>query len=203
MKKEIWSGHIIRFVEVSGEWWAIASDVAKALGYKKPRNAVTRHALKRGTYNDGVSATSYVVIQEPDIYRLIFGSKLEAAEQFQMWVFEVIKQLRQSVGLEGFQVFRMLDKEHQKKAMEKLNHSINEPSRKDFIKANTIANKAVSNIFGYEKMVKKGDMTPEMLVSREKILDETVQLMSMKEKYGLQFSVSDKIYNHSAELKTA
>ncbi|MBM7710640.1 Bro-N domain-containing protein [Enterococcus xiangfangensis] len=196
MKTEIWNDHEIRFIELNNEWWAVGSDVAKALGYKKPRNAVNRHALKRGTYNDGVSATSYVIIQEPDIYRLIFGSKLDSAEQFQKWVFNVIKQLRQSVGIEGFQVFRMLDKEHQKEAMAKLNRSIKDPKPKDFIKANTIANKAVSNLYGHSKMVNKEAMTPEMLADREAVLDETVQLMTMKEKYGLQFSVSEKIYNH-------
>lgn len=202
MKTEIWNGHTIRFVEIENEWWAFASDVAKALGYKKPRNAVSRHALKQGTYNDGISATSYVIIQEPDIYRLIFGSKLDSAKQFQDWVFDVIKKLRQSVGFEGFQVFRMLDKEHQKEAMTKLSHAITEPQPKDYIKANTIANKAVSNIYGHSKMLKKEDMTPEMLVDREPILDETVELMAVKEKYGLQFSVSEKIYNRSAELQT-
>ncbi len=196
MKTEIWNDHEIRFIELNNEWWAVASDVAKALGYKKPRNAVNRHALKRGTYNDGFSATSYVIIQEPDIYRLIFGSKLDSAEQFQNWVFNVIKELRQSVGLEGFQVFRMLDEEHQKEAMAKLNRSTKDPKPKDFIKANTIANKAVSNLYGHPKMLNKEAMTPEMLADREAVLDETIQLMTMKEKYGLQFSVSEKIYNH-------
>ncbi|KAF3370448.1 hypothetical protein BXA51_17875 [Enterococcus faecium] len=70
------------------------------------------------------------------------------------------------------------------------------------IKRNVIANKAVSTIYGHSKMVKKKDMTPEMLVDREPILDETVELMTVKEKYGLQFSVSEKIYNRSAELQT-
>lgn len=203
MKTEVWNGQIIRFVEANNEWWAVASDVAKALGYKKPRNAVSRHALKRGTYNDGISATSYVIIQEPDIYRLIFGSKLESAMQFQDWVFDVIKKLRQSVGLEGFQVFRMLDKEHQKEAMAKLSHSIDDPKPKDFIKANTIANKAVSNLYGCSKLIKKEAMTPEMLANRETILDEIVQLMTMKEKYGLHFSVSEKIYNHQVKSEIA
>jgi hypothetical protein len=33
MKVENWNGHAIRFVERSGEWWAVAKDVAAALGY--------------------------------------------------------------------------------------------------------------------------------------------------------------------------
>lgn len=133
---------------------------------------------------------------------MAFKSRKKEAEAFQDWIFGIIKELRQSTGLEGFQVFRMLDKEHQKEAMTKLSHAITEPKPVDYIKANVIANKAVSTIYGHSKMVKKKDMTPEMLVDREPILDETVELMTVKEKYGLQFSVSEKIYNRSAELQT-
>ena len=133
---------------------------------------------------------------------MAFKSRKKEAEAFQDWIFDIIKELRQSTGLEGFQVFRMLDKEHQKEAMTKLSHAITEPKPVDYIKANVIDNKAVSTIYGHSKMVKKKDMTPEMLVDREPILDETVELMTVKEKYGLQFSVSEKIYNRSAELQT-
>ena len=133
---------------------------------------------------------------------MAFKSRKKEAEAFQDWIFDIIKELRQYTGLEGFQVFRMLDKEHQKEAMTKLSHAITEPKPVDYIKANVIANKAVSTIYGHSKMVKKKDMTPEMLVDREPILDETVELMTVKEKYGLQFSVSEKIYNRSAELQT-
>lgn len=133
---------------------------------------------------------------------MAFKSRKKEAEAFQDWIFDIIKELRQSTGLEGFQVFRMLDKEHQKEAMTKLSHAITEPKPVDYIKANVIANKAVSTFYGHSKMVKKKDMTPEMLVDREPILDETVELMTVKEKYGLQFSVSEKIYNRSAELQT-
>lgn len=37
-------------------------------------------------------------------------------------------------------------------------------------------------------------MTPEMLVDRQEILDDTVELMEIKEKYQLDISVSEKIY---------
>lgn len=32
MKVENWNGYEIRFVKVNSEWWAIASDIANALG---------------------------------------------------------------------------------------------------------------------------------------------------------------------------
>ena len=35
IRTETWNGHEIRFVEKEpSEWWAVAKDVAKALGYK-------------------------------------------------------------------------------------------------------------------------------------------------------------------------
>ena len=199
MKTEIWNGNKIRFVEVNDEWWAVAKDVAEALGLKQVTRAI--HSLPK----DGVTTSKVIdslgriqevnIINEKNIYRMVFKSRKKEAEQFQDWVFDVIKELRQSIGIEGFQVFRMLDKEHQKEAMAKLSYAITEPKPRDYIKANVIANKAVSTIYGYPKMVKKGAMTPKMLVDREAILDETVQLMMMKEKYGLHFSVSEKIYS--------
>ena len=33
MKKELWNGHKIRFVEIKNEWWAVAKDIADALDY--------------------------------------------------------------------------------------------------------------------------------------------------------------------------
>lgn len=207
MKTEIWNGHIIRFVDINDEWWAVAKDVAEALGLKQVTRAI--HSLPK----DGVTTSKVIdslgrtqdvnIINEKNIYRMAFKSRKKEAEAFQDWIFDIIKELRQSTGLEGFQVFRMLDKEHQKEAMTKLSHAITEPKPVDYIKANVIANKAVSTIYGHSKMVKKKDMTPEMLVDREPILDETVELMAVKEKYGLQFSVSEKIYNRSAEIQIA
>lgn len=40
MKRESWAGHSIRFVERSGEWWAVAQDVCEALGLKQVTRAI-------------------------------------------------------------------------------------------------------------------------------------------------------------------
>lgn len=206
MKTEVWNGQNIRFVEIQNEWWAVAKDVADALGIASIKDSLRKMDSRyKGAYKVPTlgGLQKMLVLNEKGLYRLIMRSNKKEAEQFQDWVFDVIKQLRQSVGLEGFQVFRMLDKEHQKEAMAKLSHSIDDPKPKDFIKANTIANKAVSNLYGCSKMIKKEAMTPEMLANRETILDEIVQLMTMKEKYGLHFSVSEKIYNHQVKSEIA
>lgn len=181
-RTENWLGHEIRFVEKSpGDWWAVAADVAEALGYSRARNMVRRlsgeqkdvHILD--TPGGGQEIT---VVSELGVYSIIMRSRRKEAVQFQEWVYTVLRSLRQSSGLEGFQVFRMLDKEHQREAMSKLSRSLQRPVRVDFIKANTIADKAVSTKHGHPKMLKKAQMTPDMLVDRQPILEDLLNVRS-------------------------
>lgn len=195
MKTEIWNGYPIRFVEKNGEWWAVLKDVCDALGLKtydvsrRIKDMVSTHNLETAG-----GKQQMLIENEFGIYDTVFQSRKSEAEEFRYWVYEMLKQLRQATGLEGFQIFRMLDKEHQKEAMRHLQQSLKNPVRVDFIKANTIANKAISNRYGYPKMVKKADMTPQMLVEREPILEDTVELMGVNDKYDLGISVSEQIY---------
>jgi len=202
IRTENWLGREIRFVEREpGDWWAVAGDVTKALGIRNNRDAVSRlpEAQRDVALTDTLGGQQGItIISEKGVYRLIMRSRRKEAEAFQDWVFDIIKQLRQSTGLEGFQVFRMLDKEHQREAMSKLSRSLQQPVQVDFIKANMIANKAVSTKFGYPKMLKKWQMTPDMLVQRQPILDDTVELMSVVDRYGFDISVSGAIYEKHA-----
>lgn len=195
---EIWKGHEIRFVEVSpGEWWAILADVANAMGLsaKWIKQRLGDEVVSNHPIPDSLGRLQpMLIVNEYGIYETVFESRKKEAKEFKRWVFEMLKQLRKSTGLEGFQVFRMLDKEHQKAAMAKLSKSLLDPVRVDFIKANTIANKAVSSKFGYSKMLKKNDMSPNMLADREPILEDTVELMGVVDKYSLGLSVSNVIY---------
>ena len=198
-KLEQWNGHGVRFVEHNGEWWVVAKDITSALGLKNNSRAIStlKGVTKSYTLTNG-GKQQVTIIDEKAIYKLVFKSRKKEAEEFQDWVFEIIKQLRQQTGLEGFQAFRMLDKQHQKNAMTLLSNGFQEVNKeakpKDMIKANTIANKAISNKYGYPKMVKKSEMTEPMLRDREQVLDETVELMLVKERYGLNFSVANTIY---------
>ena len=209
MKRESWAGHSIRFVERSGEWWAVAQDVCEALGLKQVTRAMS--SLKNvqqynvcDLNNSQVSSNgvrnmqTMNIIGEKDIYRLIFKSRKPEAEAFQDWVYETIRELRKASGLEGYETFKLLDKEHQKEAMKKLHDSIavsREPVKVDYIKANTIANKAVCNRHGIPKMVSKADMSAEMLKERERVLEDVVALMELNERYGAGMSVSAIIYS--------
>jgi len=202
IRTENWNGHPIRFVEKDpGDWWAVAADVAKALGYRMASD-MTRflEPEEKDTHNVRTPGGNQemVVISETGIYEAIFNSRRKEAREFKKWIKRVIRELRQASGLEGFQIFRMLDKEHQREAMAKLRAGLRNPVRVDFIKANTIANKAVSTKFGYRKMLKKSQMTPEMLVHRQPILEDTVELMSVVDRFDLPISVSKTIYKKHA-----
>lgn len=199
MKIENWNGYQIRFIEIKGEWFAVLKDVCDALGLrsKKTVERLEDEALKRGVTVEDTSGRmqEMILIDEFGIYDTIFRSNKPEAKDFKHWVYGMLKDLRESTGLKGFEVFRMLDKEHQKEMMKELQSGLRHPVRVDFIKANTIANKAISNKHGLPKMVKKDEMTPEMLKEREPILEDTVDLMKAKERFELNdLSVSKKIY---------
>lgn len=197
IKTETWLEHEIRFVWQREEWWAVAKDVSDALGYTRASNML--RMLSKVQKDTHLMSTlggeqNMSIISELGIYKAIMRSERPEAEKFEIWVYKILKQLRQSSGLEGFQIFRMLDKEHQKETMAKLQQSLLEPTTVSFIKANTIANKAVSSRHGHVKSLKKNQMTPEMLIEREPILADTVDLMIAKEKFRLDLSVSKKVY---------
>lgn len=91
----------IRTLEENGTVLFYGSDVAAALGYAKPRNAIGTHckgALKRGILTAGGNQ-EMTFIPEGDVYRLIARSKLPGAEQFERWVFdEVLPSIRKNGG---------------------------------------------------------------------------------------------------------
>ena len=78
----------VRTLVENGEILFCGSDVAKALGYARPNEAIARHS--RGTLKRRIPTNSgeqeMLFIPEPDLYRLIFSSKLPAAEKFTDWV---------------------------------------------------------------------------------------------------------------------
>lgn len=204
MRTETWNGYTIRFVEHQGEWWAVLADIAKALDLnpKFIKQRLGDEVVSNNHVADSLGRQQeMLIVSEFGIYETIFSSRKKEAKTFKLWVFETIKQLRKSTGLEGFQVFRMFDKEHQKQAMNRLVDGLQNATKKDLIKANTIANKAVSDLYGYPKMISKNEMTENMLRDRKPILDETVELIKVKEKYGLNFSVSEAIYNQNTIKK--
>lgn len=80
----------VRTAEIGGKPYFMASDVAKALGYARPNDAIQQHCratVKRRTPISG-KMQEVNFIGEGDMYRLITHSKLESAERFELWVFD-------------------------------------------------------------------------------------------------------------------
>jgi phage antirepressor YoqD-like protein len=90
----------IRFVEINNNPHAVGNDVAKALGYSRPHEAISTHCKGAVTYriltNGGEQTVK--VIPEGDIYRLIIKAADQSknpeikqkAEEFEKWIFEVV-----------------------------------------------------------------------------------------------------------------
>lgn len=204
MIKQIFNDKEIRFIEKDDEYWAVAGDVAKVLGYSQTSNMlrmidkedVTTHNVKVTSNSKFARKTQPAsVISEYGIYEAIWNSRRDEAQEFKKWVKQVIKELRQATGLKGYEAFRLLDKEKQKEAMDNLKNGIEVISKKDYCKAQAISNKAVSNVFGFPKMIKKQDMTQEMLELRQQVLNDTVEFMVFVDKYNLPLSVKKHIYD--------
>ena len=70
----------------------LANDVARALGYKRPADAISAHCKgsvkHRYLTNGGEQEAKF--IPEGDIYRLIMKSKLPNAEKFESWVMDEV-----------------------------------------------------------------------------------------------------------------
>lgn len=89
----------VRIIEEDGNFLFCGSDVAKALGYAKPNDAIARHCRATVKRSSPISGKMQDInfISEGDVYRLIVHSKLPSAEQFEKWVFdEVLPSIRKN-----------------------------------------------------------------------------------------------------------
>ena len=88
----------IRTFEQNGEVLFCGKDIAQALGYRRPADAIAAHCkgvcVLPTPSNGGIQQMKF--IPEGDVYRLIVHSKLPSAERFERWVFdEVLPSIRQ------------------------------------------------------------------------------------------------------------
>ena len=94
----------IRTVQINNTTHFVASDIAKALGYKNTRDAIIKHcrwvAKRDIPHPQNESKTIEVnVIPEGDIYRLVASSELPGAEKFESWIFDkVLPEIRHTGG---------------------------------------------------------------------------------------------------------
>ena len=85
----------VQAIKINEKVWFVASEVAKALGYAKPNNAINAHcrsALKWGIPHPQSPDKQIEVniINEYDVIRLIMKSKLPQAQEFEKWIIEEV-----------------------------------------------------------------------------------------------------------------
>ena len=136
MRTESWCGHDIRFVELNGEWYAILKDICDALRLRSKdisqrldsdmieRVPVEGERIRPTKYkenyedgsNDVVNSKNtfwMLAVNELGIYEALFASRKLEARKFRRWSASVMKKLRQNVGLQGYEVMKMTDKDIQ------------------------------------------------------------------------------------------
>lgn len=106
----------VRTIIIDGEPWFVAKDVAVALGYVKPRNAVSMHvepedkkdALIQGPLGGRQTMT---ILNESGVYSLILSSKLPSAKQFKRWVTsEILPSIHKTGGYRVDDASYLIDK---------------------------------------------------------------------------------------------
>ncbi len=93
----------IRTCQVNNQIMFVGKDVALALGYAKPQNALAVHVDKDDKSTAPIQGPAYethvTLINESGLYSLILSSKLPQAKAFKRWVTsEVLPQIRRTGG---------------------------------------------------------------------------------------------------------
>ena len=139
IKAENWCGHSIRFIERNGEWWAILKDICDALNLRTDKvssrldpdmlirvpveiatNIPSRYSVKDDNpskvdknFNEFSKTVWMLAVNEVGIYEALYASRRLEARKFRRWSATVMQKLRKNVGLEGYEVMRMTDKDIQ------------------------------------------------------------------------------------------
>lgn len=84
----------IRTVNIDGQIWFVGRDIALAMEYANPNDAIKRHCKPRGiakhdTLINGI-IQQVTIINESNLYRLVARSKKPIAELIEAWIFETV-----------------------------------------------------------------------------------------------------------------
>ena len=101
----------ISVIKCRDDIWFRGKDIAKALGYEKTRNAISKHVddddksiledIRRGPQIGAPFKNEQggsIFINESGLYNLIFGSRLESARSFKRWVIKDVLPSIQKTG---------------------------------------------------------------------------------------------------------
>lgn len=80
----------VRTVTINGDPWFVGKDVAAALGFTNPRDAISTHVFDEDKGVESIDTLGgkqkMTVINESGLYALVFGSRLKSAQRFKHWV---------------------------------------------------------------------------------------------------------------------
>ena len=93
----------VRTVTINGDPWFVVKDVAAALGFTNPRDAISTHVFDEDKGVESIDTLGgkqkMTVINESGLYALVFGSRLKSAQRFKHWVTsEVLPAIRRTGG---------------------------------------------------------------------------------------------------------
>lgn len=194
------------------EFFVTREQIGRALEYKNPRQSIYDIHKSNKERLDKFSTVSRtltvdgkerktILYSAKGVYEICRWSKQPKANDFFDFIYEILEGLRlgrlklkSDRATVEFEQLMFYDIPHQKEQMKKLDSGIKDKNPIKYIKANTIADKAVSLKFGYKKAIKKEDMTTEMLKEREKILEQITTLM-LAQSLGVDIPhISEVIY---------
>ena len=91
----------VRTVTINGDPWFVGKDVAAALGFTNPRDAISTHVFDEDKGVESIDTLGgkqkMTVINESGLYALVFGSRLKSAQRLKHWVTsEVLPAIRKT-----------------------------------------------------------------------------------------------------------
>ena len=91
----------VRTVTIDNEVYFVGKDVADALGFTNPRDAIKTHVFEEDKGVETIDTLggkqNMTVISESGLYALVFGSRLDSAKRFKRWVTsEVLPSIRKT-----------------------------------------------------------------------------------------------------------
>ena len=160
MRIENWQGHDIRFVEVSGEWYAILKDICDALDLRTDgvvqrldSDMMARVKVEvsdptsTGDRSKGENKTRWMIaVNEIGVYEALFASRRLEARQLRRWTATVLQKLRTHVGLQGYEVMRMTETEVQEDIDRFLNDLFWDEDKKMLMMSVTVAGGDVKQV---------------------------------------------------------
>lgn len=103
----------IRMLMLDGVPWAVGKDIASALGYKNPQDAISAHVDvedKRLIQKSEIAATDIdvsnrglMIVNESGLYSLILSSKFPATKRLKLWITNAVLPAVRETGAYGSQ----------------------------------------------------------------------------------------------------